>query len=182
AAQIALGIDDAINYENAERHRRELTEQRDRWRVLLEVHNALIATRDLPELMQRIAPIVRGMIAHDHLLLTLFDEPSQQLRVAAFVPDPPPDYKAVFERITQIPLEGSAPGLAFTSRQPLLIRAPNPSRFTSDFTRAIYRLGVKSACCVPLVTAHRTLGVLIVSAHEEERFSEADLDLLVQIG
>jgi formate hydrogenlyase transcriptional activator len=182
AAQMALAIDNTLNFAHAQRHHDDLADQRDRWRALLEVNNALVTTRDLSQLVERIGTTIRGLMQYDHFVLTLYDEASRQLRVAALVPEPRSEYTAVFDRFTHIPLEGSAPGLAFTSRQPLLLTAPDPTRFASPFAQAVYRTGVKSACCVPLLSAHRALGVLVVSAHREARFSQADLDLLVQIG
>ena len=182
AAQIALAIDNTLNFAHAQRHHRDLADQRDRWRALLEVNNALVATRDLPTLIKRIAATICTLIRYDYFALTLYDEASQELRIAAHVPEVAPEQRAAFEQIAHIPLEGSPPGLAFKSKQPLLLKALDPERFPSTFTRVIHGLGARSACCVPLLTAHRTLGVLMTAAHEEARFSERDLDLLVQVG
>ncbi|MBI3402278.1 MAG: sigma 54-interacting transcriptional regulator [Acidobacteria bacterium] len=182
AAQMALAIDNTLNFAHAMRHHRDLADQRDRWRALLEVNNALVTTRDLPQLVQRIAATLCNIVRYDHVVLTLYDEASNELRIAALIPDVPPEDKAALEQVAHIPLEGSAPGLAFTSKQPLLLTAFDPAQFPSPFSHAVHGFGVRSACFVPLLTVDRTLGVLIACAQEEGRFAQRDLDLLVQIG
>jgi len=182
AAQIALAIDNALNFAHAERHHRDLTDQRDRWRALLEVNNALVTTRDLPQLVERIAATLGSVVPYDHIVLTLYDDASDELHVAAVIPEVRPEQRAAFAHVAHIPLEGSAPGLAFRSKQPLLLEEFDPARFPSSFSQAVHGFGVRSACFVPLLTVHRTLGVLIACAQEKGRFIGRDLDLLVQIG
>jgi formate hydrogenlyase transcriptional activator len=182
AGQIALAVDNTLNFEDAQRHQSEVVEQRDRWRALLEVNNALVTTLDLTQLIERVGAAIRTLMPYDHFVLTLHDDAVNQLRIAARVAEPRSEYTAVFERFTHVPLEGSVPGLVFTTRRPVLVTRPEPERFPSPFSQAIFRAGVKSACVVPLLSAHRALGVLVVSSHLEARFSQADLDLLVQVG
>ena len=182
AAQMALALDNTLNFAHAQRHHRELADQRDRWRALLDVNNALVTTRDLTQLVGRIGAAIRPLVRFDHLVLALHDEASNELRMTDHIPAVPPEFMATFEQIRHIPLDGTAPGLAFTSKQPLLVTALDPARFPSTFTNLIYALGARSGCFVPLLTAHRALGVLIVSANEDGRFAQRDLDLVVQIG
>jgi formate hydrogenlyase transcriptional activator len=182
AVQIALAIDNALNFAHAERHHRDLADQRDRSRALLEVNNALVTTRDLPQLVQRIAATLGRVVPYDHLVLTLYDAASNELRIAALMPDVLPEEKATLDHVAHIPLEGSAPGHAFTTKQPLLLTAFDPVRFPSPFTHVVHKFGVRSACFVPLQAVDRTVGVLIACAQEEGRFAQRDLDLLVQVG
>jgi formate hydrogenlyase transcriptional activator len=182
AGQIALAVDNALNFAHAQRHHRELVDQRDRWRALLEVNNALVTTRDLPLLIQRIAATLGRVVRYDHVVLLLHDESANELRIAALMPEMPHEEMPGFEQVAHVPLEGSAPGVAFTSRQPLLLARFDPAQFPSPFSYAVHGCGVRSACFVPLLTVGRALGVLIACAQEEGRFAQGDLDLLVQIG
>ncbi len=182
ASQVALAIDNAQNFAHAERHHREAADERDRWRALLDVTNALVTTREHGELVRQISTTIHGVVPYDNLLLALYHEPSRELRVAAFVPEPTPAFRDALHTITHIPLEGSGPGLAFTSRQPVVVSTPDPERFTSAYTQMMYRLGVKCGCCIPLFTPRRGIGVLLLTANEEHRFSPRDVDILVQVG
>ena len=46
AGQLAIAIENATHFEQAERYRREATAQRDRLRLLLDVNNALVSRID----------------------------------------------------------------------------------------------------------------------------------------
>ena len=52
----------------------DLEAERDHWRTLLEVTNAVVTKRDLAGLRAAIAPNVRRIVPHDHTNLYLIDE------------------------------------------------------------------------------------------------------------
>ena len=53
---------------------RAVETERDHWRTLLDVTNAVVTKRDLAELRAAIAPNVRRIVPHDHTNLYLVDE------------------------------------------------------------------------------------------------------------
>ena len=53
ARQVAVAVDNALNFETARAYQQQLARERDRLRVLLEVNNALVSTLDLRQLFQR---------------------------------------------------------------------------------------------------------------------------------
>src|SRR5512139_3057552 len=63
----------------------DLEAERDYWRTLVEVTNAVVTKRDLAALRTAIAPNVRRLVPHDHTNLYLFDEDG---RLGPFVVDP----------------------------------------------------------------------------------------------
>src|SRR6476659_10703538 len=63
----------------------ELQAERDYWRTLIEVTNAVVTKRDLAELRTMIAPNVRRVVPHDHTNLHLIDEHGH---LGPFVIDP----------------------------------------------------------------------------------------------
>ena len=63
----------------------DLAAERDYWRTLIEVTNAVVTKRDLAALRAAIAPNVRRLVPHDHTNLFLLDD---QARLGAFVIDP----------------------------------------------------------------------------------------------
>jgi hypothetical protein len=63
----------------------DLEAERDYWRTLIEVTNAVVTKRDLAELRTTIAPNVRRVVPHDHTNLYLFDEHGH---LGPFVIDP----------------------------------------------------------------------------------------------
>src|SRR2546423_41257 len=50
AAQVAVAVDNALNYEASQAYQKQLSEERDRLQVLLDVNNVLVTSGALPEL------------------------------------------------------------------------------------------------------------------------------------
>ena len=53
ARQVAVAVDNALNFERAQAYQRQLAQERDRLRVLLEVNNAVVSKLDLHDLAER---------------------------------------------------------------------------------------------------------------------------------
>src|ERR1700752_1250417 len=51
ARQVAVAVDNALNFERAQAYQRQLAQERDRLRVLLEVNNAVVSKLDLHGLL-----------------------------------------------------------------------------------------------------------------------------------
>jgi formate hydrogenlyase transcriptional activator len=52
ASQVAVAVDNALNFEASQTYQRQLARERDRLRVLLEINNVLVSSRELPELFR----------------------------------------------------------------------------------------------------------------------------------
>ncbi len=50
---MAVAVDNALNFERAQAYQRQLAQERDRLRVLLEVNNAVVSKLDLHALLER---------------------------------------------------------------------------------------------------------------------------------
>src|SRR5262245_33420736 len=180
ARQVAVAIDNAINFESVRSAERRAARDRDHSQLLLEINNAVASHLDLRELLRAISPCLRKVIHHDFAGLVLYDAASRQLRAHAL--DFPKD-KDIFEEGVVFPMEGTPAGLAFTSRQTVIVRNLEQERFASTPLVKILRAeGVKSGCSVPLIAHGEAVGVLTVMSFREEAFSESDAELLTQIG
>ena len=84
-ALVAVAIDNERHQQEAVARERQLQAERDHWRTLLEVTNAVVTQRDVAALRAAIAPNVRRIVPHDHTNLYLIDE---QRRLGPFVIDP----------------------------------------------------------------------------------------------
>ena len=71
ARQVAVAVDNTLNFEAAQAYQQELARERDRLRVLLDVNNALVTTLDLQQLFQAIASSLRRVLHHDYTSLAL---------------------------------------------------------------------------------------------------------------
>jgi formate hydrogenlyase transcriptional activator len=179
AAQVAVAVDNALNFQNAQTYQQQLARERDRLRLLLEVNNALVSNLDLHRLLEAIAGCLQQVMHHDYTSLALYDSATRQLRLHALHF---PKGKGLVQEEMVLPLEGSAAGEVFTARKPLLIGPGSVERFTSSVTHLFVEEGLKSACIVPLLTANQALGTLSLASLREGAFAQEDVDLLAQMA
>lgn len=179
AAQVAVAVDNALNYQNAQEYQRQLARERDRLQVLLDVTNALVSNLDRRELFGTISAALRRVIQHEVTSLALLGAGNGMLRVVVCPTSggahPVPEDK-------RAPLEGSPIARVLATRKPLLLDCQELERFPSEVTRRMLSAGIRSAIFVPLINHDRVLGTLNVSSLREQAFTQEDVDLLAQIA
>jgi formate hydrogenlyase transcriptional activator len=179
ARQVAVAVDNALNFETARAYQQQLARERDRLRVLLEVNNALVSTLDLRELFHLIASSLRRVLHHEYTSLALLDPKTNRLRVRAL--DFSGGQGLVHEEMS-VPLDKSPAGHAFSARAPQRYTRADLERFDSEITRRLIAEGIRAECCVPLITRERVLGTLNVASFRDSAFHQEDQDLLSQVG
>ena len=179
AAQVAVAVDNALNFQDAQVYQEQLSRERDRLRLLLEVNNVLVSNLDLRGLVKEIAACLRRVIPHDYTSLALYDSATNQVRLHAL---DFPEGKGLIQEEMTVPLEGSAGVEAFATRKPLLVDAASMRRFQSPIARLAEAEGLKWACILPLFTSTRDLGLLTLGTLAEDSFGQEDIDLLAQVA
>ena len=150
-----------------------------RAQVLLEINNAIVAHLELAPLLKAISECLRRELPHDFAGLAIYDPEIGQLRVHGL------NFEAGREHFSIgqiVPIEGTPGGLAFTSRRPVLRHRPDPNEFPAERMKDAMQAGVKSGCVVPLICHGNVLGTLAIASLRESAFTEADAELLSQIG
>jgi len=179
ASQVAVAVDNALNYQTSQAYQVQLARERDRLQVLLEVNNVLVSTRELPELFRGIVTSLEKVIHHDYTSLALRDSVSGLLKIHAL------DFSSrpgLVQQEVTVPLDTTPSGVCFTTGQPLLARGAELDRFPNEIIRTLRADGVKTICCVPLITQGRTLGTLNLASRREDAFPHQDVELLQQVS
>jgi formate hydrogenlyase transcriptional activator len=172
AGQIAIAVDNALNFQNAQR-------ERDRRQLLLEVSNAVVSNLTLKELLLAVSGWLRKFFAHDWASMVIRDEESGQLRVHALNAPAP---GGVLGEGSILPLEGTPPGLAMATRQTVMRDRIDFKEFYSPTIREAYNAGLRSGCSVPLISHDQVLGTINVGSLSEAAFTRRDAELLEQIA
>ena len=118
--QVAIAVQNALNFEQLRAAEREIARERDRSRLLLDINNAVVSQLDLKELLKSTSTSLHRIVPHDVALLALCDSTGTQLRVRALdlhkPKEGPLDEGVIF------PVEGTPEGEAVRSGLPVLIR------------------------------------------------------------
>lgn len=179
ASQVAVAVDNALNFETSQAYQGQLARERDRLQVLLEVNNVLVSTRELRELFRGIVSSLEKVIHHDYTSLALRDSASGLLKIHALDFSSSP---ALFDQEITVPLESTPSGICFTTGQPLLARGTEIDRFPNQIIQRLRTEGVQTICCVPLITQGRTFGTLNLASRREDAFPQQDVELLQQVA
>ena len=179
ASQVALAVDNALNFEASQAYQAQLARERDRLQVLLEVNNVLVTSREISELFRGIASTLERVIHHDYTSLALLDPVSGLLKIHAL--DFPRRPELLKQEIT-VPLDSTPSGRCFTLGQPLVSRGAELDRFPNEIIRFLRHEGVQTICCVPLITHARTFGTLNLASRRKDAFTPEDVELLQQVA
>ena len=179
AKQVAVAVDNALNYQDVQRYQQELSRERDHLRLLLEVNNAVVSNLELKPLFAAITTSLRKVIQHEYTSLALYEADSNRLRLHAL---DFPDGKGLIHEGIQAPIDDSPGGLAFTTREPALVNAGDLEGFHSEFVQQLRAEGVRSVCSLPLIAPSRILGTLNLASVRDGNFTEEDTELLSQVA
>jgi len=178
ANQVAVAVENALNYGEAQALQEQVTRERDRLKLLLDVNNAVVSNLSLAELFRAIPASVRAAMQCDAACLSLPDAKGETLRVHGL---DFPDGRGYLQEEMVLPVEGSSPGAALRTGRPVIFAAA-PAAIHRDSARINAQEGFQSGCFVPLVRENRKLGVLHLLDRRAGAFSEADGEFLGQVG
>jgi len=179
ASQVAVAVDNALNLEASQSYQRQLARERDRLRVLLEINNVLVNSRELPELFRGIVSAIERVIHLDYTSLALLDPVSGILKIYAL--DFPGGQHLIKPEVA-VPRDSSPAGRAIATGQPVIARGAEFDQYPSEILRLLRREGIQAACCIPLVNHGRTFGSLNLASRRLDAFTPEDVELLQQVG
>ncbi|MGC2109842.1 MAG: sigma 54-interacting transcriptional regulator, partial [Candidatus Korobacteraceae bacterium] len=176
-AQVAVAVENAINYQQARELQQDLLHERDRLKMLLDINNAVTSNLALVDLLRAIASSVRRAIQCDAAFVSM-PENNESLRVRALEYSDP---RGSLTEETLIPMENSISGRTFRAGSTFLFRTV-PEGLGREAQLIMQVEQFQSGCFVPIQRDGRTLGILHVLDRSQDFFSESDQELLEQIA
>ncbi len=183
ARQIAVAVDNVLHDETAQSAQRQLTLERDRMRLLLEVNNAVVSHLDLDKLFTAVSSCLQKVIPHDTSGLVLCDQETGWYRVhvlhfaknESFIEE---------GRIESDNCMKSPSAVAVNTRKPEVFGEEDLKMMAAESPCAEYfhSEGVKALCSVPLMSYDRAMGALTVARLSDESFSAKDIELLNEVA
>jgi formate hydrogenlyase transcriptional activator len=171
ADQMALAIDDALNFETSRTAQEQL-------KLLLDLTSSVVSTLDLRELLRSVSGNLRRVMSCDLVGVGLPDaENKNNLRVYAL---DFPDSKGFVREEVLIPIEGTAPGMVFRSGEPCVGLISDVYNIPADAPPLAE--GLKTCCVLPLTSRGRIHGVLLLGRRDENTFSREHVQFLMQVA
>ncbi len=178
--QVAVAVESVLHREAAAAASRAVEGQRDRFRLLLRMTNAMVSKRDLGEVFQAVSDSVREIVPQEYASLILYDEGQQQFRLRAF--DFPDNPGVLFEGFVTGATESPA-AQALSTRRPVLIhRQEDLRRYDHPVIRMLVEQGFHAMCSLPLLSHERAIGCLNLASRREQAFSGDDVEFLKEVA
>ena len=171
ADQMALAIDDALNFEASRTAQEQL-------KLLLDLTNSVVSTLDLRELLRNMSGNLRRVMRCDFVGVGLPDaESSRHLRLYAL---DFPDSRGFMREEILIPIEGTPPGMAFKTGEPFVGMIRDICHMFPDAPPLAE--GLTTGGVLPLASRGRVHGVLLLGRRDENEFSRDDVKFLMQVA
>jgi sigma-B regulation protein RsbU (phosphoserine phosphatase) len=139
---------------------------------LLEVVDVVNTTLDLETILQRVAELVRRIMAYDVFAILLLNEKTQELRIRFNIGHPP----ELAERL-RIKLGSGITGRSAQQREPVLI---NDVSEADNFIQG--RPGVRSELAVPMIVKNRVIGVIDLESNHPGAFTDEHARLMILVA
>ena len=180
ARQVAVAVDNVLHDKSAQQAQQQLSLERDRLRLLLEVNNAVVSHLGMDEMFAAISASLARVVQHDTCSLLLYDPDTRLYRCHVLRAD-----GQQFTKEGRADEEMTCPaGHALASREPSVFSEADVRKMAAESEMAQWLLdeGLKSFCCVPLLSHDRLLGSLNVARTRDEGFAPEEVELLTQVA
>jgi formate hydrogenlyase transcriptional activator len=177
ANHVTLTIEAALSFDEAKRAQAELQSGNERLKLLLDLTNHIVSNLDLRDLLRATSASVRRVMKCDAVGVMLPE--GNQLRVYA---QDFPESKGFAKEEKLLPIEGTAPGMAFSTGKPVMGSLKELQSLTPEGVDVPEAEGLKMGCLVPLISRTHALGVLALARFEDNPFTQDDVDFLTQIA
>ncbi len=178
ASHVALAIESAVAIDTAGAYERQLAQERDRLKLLLEINNYVVSKLDMNELFCSASSSLRKYFANDFTGFWIIDKESNKLECASM------DFPSSRGFLADLPVS------EITDEDMEKMRARTHEILSSDgienlpslFRKPLEAESIRTIALAPLATANGPLGVITMGSRHPDSFRQADLDLLSQIS
>lgn len=169
--QVAVAVDNVLYHQ-------DLTRDRDRLRLLLEVSESISSHRVLEELFRDLAQRLPHIVPFDFINAVLHEPARDVMRLWLLVTSEPSTIKPGLET----PVDESPGGLVWKTQKPLVVDDVDQEHRFSRLMVLFRENGVRSFCVVPLTTAQRRLGAMGFGSLQRRVYQQADIDFMQQVA
>ena len=143
------------------------------YRPLLAVSEAIVSHRDLSALFHELAGRLHQVVRFDYLALVLHEAASHTMRLHILEASEPTPLRWV-----EFPVGESPAGLVWQTQQPVILSDVAEERRWPRFVEQVRPYGGRSSCELPLTTARRRLGTLVLVSKQPSAYDAADVGFL----
>lgn len=180
----AIAVEQIKLHENAQLQQSLLRHERDDFRILVDITNAVLSKLDLDELTGEIAKTIHHFFHINAISIVLCDAGKESEQASVYATHYVQTHVAEHEQ-TRMTLGGSLEQQVMKNGEMLLTNvrpSEEPEDVGSTLFQLLWRDQTKTLCILPLRFGHKTLGVLKLAQCQPDNFNSTNLRLLQQIA
>jgi formate hydrogenlyase transcriptional activator len=178
ASHMATAIESAIAIDTADSYQKQLLNQRDRLRLLLEINNHIISRLNVNDLLRAASASIRKHFANDFAGFWIIDKERNRLDCAVL--DFPESKGSLANFVMPELTEEDVQKIR--SRQADLWSRTDMERLPAALLERFTEEGIQGLAISPLSTSNGPLGVIVLGSRRANHFGAGDLELLSQVG
>jgi len=178
ASHLAVALECALARDSAELYHRQVAQERDRLRLLLEINNHVVSKLDINELFRSASASIRSYFRNDFTGFWLIDKQSNRLELAVL------DFPASKGLLSDVAVHelSKIEHEKLRAHKPELLSGTDIEKLPSPIAESLKAEAIAALALAPLTTAAGPLGVITMGSRRPNSFGQEDLDLLSQIS
>jgi formate hydrogenlyase transcriptional activator len=145
---------------------------------LVAISRELSSSLELEKLLPVILSSLRNIARYDRAVLGLLDDDGKSVHLFGDAKE----WEPFVNRDTKVPIEHTLSGRAIRTRNVALFTADDLREMEAPMAKAMYALGIRSVCSVPLIAGNRIWGALNPSSTMENAFGPPEVEYLQQVA
>jgi len=178
ASHLAVALECALARDSAELYHRQVAQERDRLRLLLEINNHIVSKLDIGDLFRSASASIRSYFRNDFTGFWLIDKQSNRLELAVL------DFPASKGLLSDVAVHelSKIEHEKLRAHKPELLSAAEIETLPASIAKNLKAESIAAMALAPLTTAAGPLGVITMGSRRPNSFGQEDLDLLSQIS
>ncbi len=145
---------------------------------LVAISRELSSSLDLEKLLPAILSSLRGIARYDRAVLSLLDEDGKNVYHYGDVLE----WEPLVNHGTLVPVEQSLSARTIQTRNAAFFSAGDLRDMKVSLAQAMYEIGIRSVCSVPLIAGDRIWGALNTSGLTDHAFGPSEVEYLQQVA
>ncbi|MGA2335596.1 MAG: sigma 54-interacting transcriptional regulator [Terriglobales bacterium] len=145
---------------------------------LVAISRELSSSLELEKLLPVILSSLRNIARYDRTVLGLLDDDGKNMYLFGDAGE----WEPYVNSDAKVPIEQTLSERAIQTRKVALLTADDLRDIKAPLAKAMYELGIRSVCSVPLIAGSRIWGALNPSSKKENAFGRSEVEYLQQVA
>jgi formate hydrogenlyase transcriptional activator len=147
-------------------------QETERLQALLHLNSILVSKLEIRDMFAAVSEAIRTVLKPDYARILVYDSCTQTFR----------EHNLLSSADSQVPLKDFFASRAFLTQEPMIYAREELSSMHRGAAQEMMNHGIRSLCCIPLVSSKGSIGVLKLGIRQDRIFQPQDVEFLKQVA